>query len=452
MARLAAYLRSLTGFERDARRYLVVTLTAGAATSLYWIDFNLYLASLGLSTSVIGIVATAGSVAGALVAFPASALSDRVGRRVVIAGGVGLMAASVAGLLVVSSVPGLLLLAALYGAGQQTMFVVQNPYLVEQSRPEHRSELFAVQFALTNVTNIGAALLGGLAAALVSSVGGLPGDGPETYRVILGLMVGLLVVGLAVVVSLGDDRPSSILPRELLQAGEPAAFPVDRRPDGDANRSGVHRLSRLGIVIRDRRGFVRLLLPGFLISVGAGQVIPFLNLFVQRKFGLDLAALNGVFALTSLGTIVAILLQPALARRLGRIRSVVVVQAASIPFLVVLGWSPVLWTVILALAVRNSLMNAGNPIFNAFAMDRVSAAERATLSAAMSLLWSLGWVLAGPWYSVLQATLGFDAGYAVNFVTIIVLYSVATALYWAWFREEEALPGSRRARVVSSAR
>ena len=29
-------------------------------------------------------------------------------------------------------------------------------------------------------------LLGGLAAALVSSIGGLPGDGPETYRVILG--------------------------------------------------------------------------------------------------------------------------------------------------------------------------------------------------------------------------------------------------------------------------
>jgi MFS family permease len=449
LARLAAYLRSLTGFGRDARRYLVVTLTAGAATSLYWIDFNLYLASLGLSTSVIGIVATAGSVAGALVAFPASALSDRIGRRLVIAGGVALMAASVAGLLVVSSVPGLLLLAAAYGAGQQTMFVVQNPYLVEQSRPEQRSELFAVQFALTNVTNIAAAILGGLAAALVTSIGGLPGDGPETYRVILGLMVGLLVVGLAVVVSLGDDRPSRVRPRELLRAGEPAAFPPDRRRDGSVGRGG---LIRLGIVIRDRSVFVRLLLPGFLISLGAGQVIPFLNLFVQRKFGLDLAALNGVFALTSLGTIVAILLQPALARRLGRIRSVVVVQAASIPFLVVLGWSPVLWTVIVALAVRNSLMNAGNPIFNAFAMDRVSAAERATLSAAMSLLWSLGWVLAGPYYSVLQATLGFDAGYAVNFVTITVLYTAATGLYWAWFREGEPVAGSRGARSVSSAR
>ena len=50
----------------------------------------------------------------------------------------------------------------------------------------------------------------------------------------------------------------------------------------------------------------------------------------------------------------------------------VIVQGASIPFLVVLGFSPVLWTVILAMAVRNSLMNAGNPIFSAFAMERVS--------------------------------------------------------------------------------
>ena len=52
----------------------------------------------------------------------------------------------------------------------------------------------------------------------------------------------------------------------------------------------------------------------------------------------------------------------------------------------------IIWLVILAMAVRNSLMNAGNPIASAFAMDRVSVAERATLAASMSLLWSVGWV------------------------------------------------------------
>jgi hypothetical protein len=87
--------------------------------------------------------------------------------------------------------------------------------------------------------------------------------------------------------------------------------------------------------------------------------------------------------------------------------------------------------------VRNSLMNAGNPIFSAFAMERVSPRERATLAAAMSVTWQIGWVIGGAWYAVLQATIGFDAGYMVNFITIIALYSIATSLYWIWFRADE---------------
>jgi predicted MFS family arabinose efflux permease len=222
------------------------------------------------------------------------------------------------------------------------------------------------------------------------------------------MMAGLLVVGLVTVTRLRDDRP--------------------RRPDPASPPA-----PRLVGTIRHRGLFVRLLLPGFLIATGAGQVIPFLNLFVQARFGLDLAELNALFAVTSLGTVVAMLAQPTLARRFGQITSVVIVQAASIPFLAVLGFSPVLWTVVAAMVVRNSLMNAGNPIFSAFAMDRVAPGERATLAAAMSVLWQVGWVLGGAWYAALQATIGFDAGYTVNFITVITLYSIATSLYWIWF-------------------
>jgi hypothetical protein len=70
-------------------------------------------------------------------------------------------------------------------------------------------------------------------------------------------------------------------------------------------------------------------------------------------------------------------------------------------------------------------------------MERVLPIERATLSAAMSVLWQIGWIIGGTWYALLQATLGFEAGYTVNFVTIITLYSVATALYWIWFRHTD---------------
>lgn len=427
----AARLPGLGGlgrFNRDARLFLVTTFVAGAALSLYWIDFNLYLASLGLPTATIGVVSTIASVAGALVAFPVSALSDRLGRRAIMVGGVVIAIVALMGLLLSAALPLIVAFAALWSVGQQALQVVQAPFLTEHSEPEHRNELFAIQFAIQNVTNVAAAILGGAGAAAIAGWIGLDPDGPGTYRVILVIMALLLTASLACIALLTDDRPR-VLPWRPEGTGEPAAFPPDPR----------HSRARFGLVVVDRGRFARLVVPGLLISIGAGQVIPFLNVFIQRKFGLDLTSLNGVFAFTSLGTVAAILAQPRLARRFGQITSVVIVQGASIPFLVVLGFSPVLWMVILAMAVRNSLMNAGNPIFSAFAMEQVTPRERATLAAAMSVLWQIGWVVGGLWYALLQATLGFEAGYAVNFATIITLYTFATALYWVWFRRTDRL-------------
>ncbi len=411
-------------YHRDARLILATSLVAGAAISLWWIDFNLYLEATGLTTATIGLVATLASLAGGIVAFPASAASDRVGRRAVFAGSlVAAILALWALVLAGSSVPLIVLAAMLWSASNNAFGVVISPFLTERSEPEHRNELFALQSAIQNITNVVAAILGGVVAVLVASALGMDQAGRGIYLVILVIMTALLVAGLLSVRLLADDRPSRQAGPSLQRLGEPAAFPRDpRRPR-----------ARFGITVRDRGRFARLVLPGFLISIGAGQVIPFLNLFVKQRFGLDLAELNAVFALTSLGTVAAILVQPRLARRFGQVASVVIVQSVSIPFLTVMGFSPVLWTVVASMAVRGALMNAGNPIANAFAMEVVEPAERATLSAATSVLWQLGWVIGGLWYAWLQGSLGFDAGYTVNFVTIIALYTVATALYWAWF-------------------
>jgi len=428
MSRALPLIGRLARFHRDARLFLLTTLVAGAALSLYWIDFNLYLASLGYSTATIGLVATVASTAGAIMAFPASAASDRLGRRTVMAAGMAVALTSLVGLLVVDALPLIILFAAMWAMGQQSLLVVQAPFLTEHSDPEHRNELFALQAAIQMVTNIVAAALGGFVATRLAAVLGLEADGPGTYRIILVIMALLLAVGFLTVLRLTDDRPRAHRgAADPARTGEPAVDPTRT----------VRTRALMGVVIGDRGRFIRLLFPGFLIATGAGQVIPFLNLFVQAKFGLDLASLNLLFAFTSLGTIAAMLAQPKLARRFGQISSVVIVQAASIPFLVVLGFSPILWTVILAMVVRNSLMNAGNPIFSAFAMEQVTPAERATLAAAMSVLWQVGWVIGGAWYATLQAILGFDAGYAVNFITVISLYSVATVLYWTWFRDAD---------------
>ena len=445
MTALRRYVRSFTGFERDARIFLVTTLVLGITGSLWWVDFNLYLTSLEFDPAFIGIAGTIGSGAGVIAAFPASILSDRFGRRLVLAAGAAGVTLAIGGLLLTTSGPAILLLAGVMGAANQAFFVVQSPFLMERSRPDHRNELFSLQFAISSFTTVGAALLGGAIAAVIGSTTAGGASDPSVYRILLLVMLVAGALGTLTVLVLRDDRPRHRRDWRTLEqrpgdrwAGEP----ISTRPDVPV----MTRRARLGIPRpADPGTFWRLLIPGFLIALGAGQVIPYLNVFIEGKFDLDLAALNVIFAVTSLGTTVAILVQPALARRFGKVGSVVLVQGASIPFL---GFSPILGTVIIAMMVRNSLMNAGNPIASAFAMEQLRPAERATYAATASLLWSLGWVIAGLWYSLLQEALGFDAGYTVNFVTIIGLYSLGTWLYWRWFHPVEARQRSAGSRVA----
>jgi MFS family permease len=446
--RLRGIVAAYAGFQPDARRFLLVTLVVGAAQSLYWVDFNLYLGSLGLSNSFVGVVAAVGSLAAMLAAFPASAVSDRVGRRPVLLAGVALTVVATAGLVAVTEPAAIILLAAVLAAGQQAFAVVTVPYMTEHSTREHRAELFAAQYATMTFTGVGAAVLGAVVAAVASSLWGLHSGDPGVYRILLAIMVAFGVVGFGVLLTLRDDRPRRPRPRTAEQRAGDAwgGEPIAMRPDLARPRT----LSRVGIVVHDRGLFFKLLFPGFLTALGAGQVIPFLNVFVESKFDLSLASLNLVFAISALGTTLAILLQPILARRVGKVGSVVLVQSVSIPFIAVLGFSPILWTVVVALAVRNSLMNAGSPMITAFSQEQVRPDERATLAAAQNLLWSLGWVIAGLWYGVLQAALGFETGYTVAFVTITVLYSVATGLYWLWFRDAER-PVTVQKRAVGGA-
>ena len=204
---LRRYARSFTGFERDARIFLLVTLVYGVTLSLWWVDFNLYLASLHFDAAFIGLVATAGSAAGAVVAFPASLLSDRIGRRLVLVFGTGTSAVGILGLLLVGSSPAVAVCAALIGAASQTFFVVQSPFMTEHSHAEHRNELFSLQFAISSGVNVVAALVGGAIAAMAARLGGFSSGDPAAYRVLLVLMLAAALVATAVLLALHDDRP-----------------------------------------------------------------------------------------------------------------------------------------------------------------------------------------------------------------------------------------------------
>ncbi|MDL2334902.1 MAG: MFS transporter [Chloroflexota bacterium] len=429
--RLRRFAAGYRGFSRNARIFISGSFLSSAAFGLFFVNFNLYLAARGFDPSTIGLVATTSGLSIAAAAIPASILANRLGRRNTMLVGAATVMVAFLGFLTLDALPAIFMLTALYGTGQQLMQIPASPFLTENSKPDQRNEVFALNGAMFNLSQVIAGLSAGALVGLFLG-GGSSNQVASFHLLLVGMFV--LIGGTALLlIVIGDDRHRAGIADTGVLPPEPNQPPVAA--------SGMRtRLSRIGIHVSEPRLFLKLVAPGFLVAIGAGQVLPFLNLYIVGRFRLDLSTTNAVFAVSALGTMIAILIQPGIARRYGKIQSVVLVQAASIPFIIVLGFAPWIPLVIVGMTVRNALMNAANPVFNAYVMGRVKPLERATITAGQSMVWSIGWAIGGIYYSTVQATLGFARGYDINFLTIIAFYSIATTLYYLWFaRPERAL-------------
>jgi MFS family permease len=327
------------------------------------------------------------AVATVLLGLPASLAIPRLGyvRSLWVARGL-----AVAGLVLAAWAPstGVVLAGLLgYGLGQVVMFGAAAPLLARLLPEEDRVSAYAWQAALT----VGAGFLGNVVGGTFSSL--LGGTGGV-------LLAAAAVLGLSVLPLLGlnahgqrEDRPFKL-----------------HRP----------------------RVWLRLMLPPLVVGFGAGLVIPFLNLYLRRKFSLSYGEVGTLFAFSSLATMGAMLVQPRLAARLGKVGAIVAVQVASLPFILALAYAPYLPLVTVALFIRGALMNAAGPVHTALSMELLAEEERAAYKLAEQGVNGLGWAAASSLSGALQARLGLGA-FDYLFAATLGLYALASGLYVAYF-------------------
>jgi MFS family permease len=247
-------------------------------------------------------------------------------------------------------------------------------------------------------------LVGGSLPTLFGGILGAGVESPAAYGATLGVTVLLSAL--------------SLVPLTMIREKPRAAGPV-RSMAPWRNVSNV------------RLAF-RIFLPNIVISMGAAILIPYMNLFFKESFPISDRTLGLLFAVSSVVTGVATLASPVLADRWGRIRALVFTQVVSVPFLLAIGFVPVLWVASLAFWVRAALMNMGNPLYSAFAMEQVEARERATISGLMGMSWNIGWTI-GPYLSgYMQAAP--NIGFKPIFVITCSLYLLATLLEKRYFQ------------------
>lgn len=387
---------------RPAWLYLahMALLTCGlAVTSLL---FNLAILALGYERQFLGLLNTVGVAVAGLLSLPLWWLASRVGlRSALLLSGAVHAASTLTIALLPLSLP-LLVAAALTGVAQVLFQVTASPFMMRHSDGATRDTLFSTSAAV----NVGfgglGSLLGGFLPGLLAVPLGVGAESGLAYRATFAVAACCLLLALLPLLLMRrDDAPRALLPVSAAPGKTQATlgvawhWPLRRLPE--PWRSMVQRPWPL----------VQLLIPPVLISFGAALLIPYLNLFFKERFGSADNALGAIFAALGIVTGLAALGGPLLSARLGTIRTVALTQLLSIPFLLMLGFVPLLPLAVGALLLRGMLFNMGAPLYDAFAMERSQPAERPTVIGLINAAYASGYVVAPAFSVAVQERFGF---------------------------------------------
>ncbi len=398
---LRNYWLSVRSFSRGARLYLFSSVLRGIGFGIFQLFFNFYILSLGYRRDFLGLLISLPSITALVVALFAGYISDLIGRKRAFISGMVVMVVAQILMLFWITPTGLILSGILRGMGGSLYRITSAPFLMEESGERERMHLFSFSAGLSTLSSFLGNFLGGSLPGLVALYLGVSPTSSTAYAWSLGATTLLMLV--------------SLLPLSRLEVRA---------------RVETHGpLEPFRTLWKHRRGLGKLLLPPLITSLGAGMLIPFLNVFFRYRYGLPDDQIGSLFGFGALGMGVATLLAPILAERLGKPQTVVLTRALSIPLLIVLGFVYSLPLAIGAFLLRMALMNLAGPVYQTMVMEEIDEGARGMAASLYGMIWSLGRAVTPSISGPIQESYGFDP----VFLTTIAAYAIGTFLLYWWF-------------------
>jgi MFS family permease len=362
-------------------------LLIGIASAIFNLVFNLYMSALGFSNDVIGLFNSLPALALLGVGLPFAALADRIGYRLFLLGG-GLLSVVAAFVL---SIAGARLIAVLaagsFSLALTVIGVLEGPLLAQLSTDAERVALFAVSQSIAWLATLAGDLLGGVAPELAARLTHQSSASAAAIRWAFVAMTVLSIVGLPFLMRIAgasDLKPASVFPvRELLRV--------------------------------DWSRFGRILLTWFLLGIGAGMYLNFVQLYLAQRFHLTPGPIGLILGVGAALTAVTILSAPRLSRRLGMGRAVGLLQAAGFPLVLALAFTMTLPIAVIILTVRQLLLSMVAPLGQVFGLEFVEPQQRARLATAQIIVSGIGIGGIGPLVSgFLQVRGGYQLAFSVS--------------------------------------
>jgi MFS family permease len=401
---IKTYIHHLKLFSKNARLFLLGAFFVGLAFAVYQLLFNLYLKELSFKEGDIGQVLSLYAWGAVIITLPIAYVMQKFQIRKVLI--YSTLLASVFYFLqaTILELKGLLLVSLILGMTVASYRIAAAPFFMKNSTEKERTYLFSMNFGMTMFAAIIGSLGGGY---LVSLFNNIFNDQVWAYRSSLYLAVFFGLLG--------------IIPFYLI------------KPEENVNQKDEGLVWDMNL-LRKRGGLLlKLCFPFFIVGLGAGLIIPFLNLYFRERFFLPAKSIGIYYALLQFFMLGGILLGPVLSKKVGMIKSVVYTQLVSIPFMLCLAFTYFLPLAVMAFLLRGALMNMNQPITTNFSMEKVSEKERPLTNSLTALAWTLSWGI--------SANLGGKLiqvyGYTLPLLIAAGLYIVSSILYYYFFSSKE---------------
>lgn len=419
---ISEYRHALGQFSSNAKAFLAVNFSFQLGINLLAFVFTLYLKELGYKEGDIGAFLSMKSLGAALIALPASFLMMRMKNDLIpLIASFLLYGFATAAQIAWVSPDSLAITSFFVGAFGTVVGISTGPFLLRNSSPAERVHLFSMNGACVWI----AATLGNGAGFIKDALVGFAGMGnADAYRVTMALAILFMAIAFALGLRL---KRASDSPSDSRSASLPSRVGADASEPSDTESLGGKRLVTL---------FFKLLVPGFLVGLGAGLTIPFVQLFFKSEHGLGDSWISLVVAAGQACTFMGIALGPALARRKGKAWVIFATQGLSVPFILVITYAAFFPFVAVAYMARQALMNMSTPISDNFALEKVPVRRQHLLNALRTFLWTASWAVA----AFVSGHFIETQGYAPSFTLTAALYGVSTVLFGLFWRHEWSKP------------
>lgn len=373
----------MTSFSGNCRAFILSNSMLSFGISSIEVFLGLYFLELKFREDFIGTYYAVSTGTSAILLLLAGRLSDRIGR---VASFYITLAGHFAGyslLFAYQSRAAIFACAFINGASAALRACTSAPFLHENARPSERDYVYSASasFMLTGAM-LGNLFGGYLPIALMKIfplAGGAAPAASEAYRYSILISITLIMTSALPLFSIVKPVPAGAGGKNAGRLAATVEMSGEAEETPAAEASGERPLNS------GRRLYRKFVVYTFLIGCGAGLIVPFFNVYFAQKFALDSGRIGVIFMMANILTAASMMMTPAITLRYGKIRSIVMMELASLPFLIALGLSGSFYACVASYLARNALMNMNNPVFTNFTMEHTAKDQRGRVNSIITL-------------------------------------------------------------------